>query len=535
MENKRLSGSTHGNKPIRNSSHGTRAHTAPEPFRVKQRDRQSIELKFRYMLSRELRRNRQTSDVSIYFFLPYSFNVGPDNYDRSSFYDDLKLYLRFNTPTLTAQELLSRESRISPLVRVERMIRAARREGKSIDSRNCVYEGKLLGCIYKSLLRDVFGSAAAVSPLGRETSVSGVRESFKEIRDIARRFHRATSAIEQRVNDADPDLVQHMRMIDEHLSLLIEKYAATLFQRLRGGASRELRHQLSRIIAKEIGYRENAGYPTVIRGRPDEAKLEEHIYREKILKRYASEVLFFDVRRRNTGKGMEQVLYAVAAGIAMIFATGMAFLGQSTYGRLTTSLFIVLVVSYMLKDRMKDFFRDAFRKRLGSHFFDRSARLYDSRHRRKLAIVRERTSFIAETRIDPVVRELRNRGTFERALARTTAESVFRYHKRIVLFTRTMKGIHRRISGVADISIIDLGGFLRGLASQRGLIPSLDDKGSIELNPVKRIYHLNMIVQMKTGDSERQYRYRMIMDAGGIVRIEPVEGVDPIGGEPVDS
>ncbi len=489
-----------------------------EPFRIKQRDRQSIELKFRYMLDRERRGKRQTYDVSVYFFLPYSFNINSGSYDRNSFYDDLKLYLRFNTPALQIGELLDKTSRASPLRRIESMIRIARREGRPIDSDECIYEGKLLGCIYKSVLRDRFANIATETD---PKTVRGTLSSLGEIREVARRFHRATSTVRRRLKDVEPQVTQHMLMIDEHLSLLIEKYAATLYETLR--RSHPLAPHISRLIAKEIRYREKAGYPTVVRGKAPKEKLEERIYREKMLKRYVSEVLFFDVRRRNTAKGMEQILYAAAAGIAMVFATSIAFLGQSTFGSLTTALFLLLVVSYMLKDRLKDFFRDLLRKSVSRRIFDRKATLYDARRHSKLAVVRERTYFLDKSRVDPAVIDLRNQGTFEQALARTTGESLFAYHKRIQLQTKTMRGIHRRIGGVADISIIDLGGFLRHLAAQGGLVPVPSDRGVMELYPVKRIYHLNLIVQMRSEVGTVLRRYRLIVNASGIERVEPVD------------
>ncbi|HUX14134.1 MAG TPA: hypothetical protein VMW87_13985 [Spirochaetia bacterium] len=494
-----------------------------EPFRIKQRDRQSIELKFRYMLDRERRRKRQTYDVNVYFFLPYSFNINSASYDRNSFYDDLKLYLRFNTPALQIGELLDKTSRASPLRRIERMIRTARREDRRIDPDEFIYEGKLLGCIYKSILRDRFANFATQTD---PDTISRTLASIGEIREVARRFHRATSILVRRLKNVEPHVRQHMLMIDEHLSLLIEKYAATLYETLR--RSHPLVPHVSRLISKEVRYREKAGYPTVVRGKAPKEKLEERIYREKMLKRYVSEVLFFDVRRRNTAKGMEQILYAAAAGIAMMFATSIAFLGQSTFGSLTTALFLLLVVSYMLKDRLKDFFRDLLRKSVSRRIFDRKAMLYDARRHSKLAVVRERTYFLENSQVDPGVIDLRNQGTFEQALARTTAESLFVYHKRIQLQTKTMRGIHRRIGGVADISILDLGGFLRHLAAQGGLVPVESDRGVVELHPVKRIYHLNLIVHMRSDVGADIRRYRLIVDASGIERIEAVSVGQPV-------
>jgi hypothetical protein len=148
-------------QPISEEKEATLKQPRAEPFRMKQRDRHSIELKFRYMLDSERADRRSTYDVNVYFFFPYSFNMNSGSYDRNEYNDDLKLYLRFNTPTLKVRELLDKGSRISPLRGFERMVRAARKSGRPIPVNDCIYEGKLLGCIYKSLLRDVFGSLGA--------------------------------------------------------------------------------------------------------------------------------------------------------------------------------------------------------------------------------------------------------------------------------------------------------------------------------------------------------------------------------------
>lgn len=62
----------------------------------------------------------------------------------------------------------------------------------------------------------------------------------------------------------------------------------------------------------------------------------------------------------------------------MAFATAIAFYGQSVYGNITVSLFVLLVISYMFKDRLKDIFRTAFKRTIGARFPDVSQRLYES-------------------------------------------------------------------------------------------------------------------------------------------------------------
>jgi len=134
---------------------------------MKQRDRHSIELKFRYMLDSERADRRSTYDVNVYFFFPYSFNMNSGSYDRNEYNDDLKLYLRFNTPTLKVRELLDKGSRISPLRGFERMVRAA-------DSR---------------VTQHVLMIDEHLSPPDREVRVQPVQTAAKQWRGEARALH----------------------------------------------------------------------------------------------------------------------------------------------------------------------------------------------------------------------------------------------------------------------------------------------------------------------------------------------------------
>ena len=475
-------------------------------------------------MDRGTRRKKYSCDVNIYFFMPYSFNIGPGTYDRNNFYNELKLYLRFNTPLLSARELLDHGSAISPLARLEKMIVRSGETGHFENPEDYIYEGKLLACIYKSLLRDGLSEFSAERGPKKTVPERKVRfaASFKEISEVARRYHHLAGTVLKNNPGIPEDIKDQTKMIDEHLSLLVEKYLTGLLVTLNKPEFKNDYDRIAQIVVEEIKYRNKAGYPTVMQDNPDNRILEEHIYREKMLKRYASGVLFFDVRRKDTAKGMEQILYSAAAGIAMIFATAAVFLGQSIYGRLSTSLFIIMVVSYMVKDRIKDFFRGVLRKSLGAYFFDRSTTLYDSRFKKKLAVIKERTFFIPEKKVEAAVLRLRDKGRFERILTQTAGEAIFTYNKRISIDLKTLRSIHNRITGLADISIINFGSFLRHLTAQKGTVPSLSEKGGIFLHPVKRIYHLNMIIQIRKKDKIFLSRYRLLADAKGIKRIEQI-------------
>ncbi|MFW6313657.1 MAG: hypothetical protein ACOC2N_07215, partial [Spirochaetota bacterium] len=60
---------------------------------------------------------------------------------------------------------------------------------------------------------------------------------------------------------------------------------------------------------------------------------------------------------------------------------------------------------------------------------------------------------------------------------------------------------------------------LRYLVRQQEHVPTVDD-GTLELVETRRIYHLNMLVSTDTGSGETWHKVRLVVDAGGIRRVE---------------
>ncbi|MFP4431808.1 MAG: hypothetical protein ACLFPV_11210 [Spirochaetaceae bacterium] len=500
----------------------------------KQRDKYSIELKLRHVMGGRSKERKSGYRLGLYFFLPQSFHINPETYDRDTFYDDTKLYIRFNTPYFAVTDLLDSESDRSPLIRAEQMVRDAA-EGRALPADRFFYETKMLGAVYKSMLRESIRRLRREMP---DTDVGSYVEkpataAARELHKVAVRFHDLTRQVEEL--EALSELRTHTRMIDEHLSLLFERYlTAFLDQCEYDEGDNSAYNKIARILVKEIQYRGQVDYPTSEPNPDVEQQMEEYVYREKMLKRYVSEVLFFRVKKTDEAKRAEHLLYALAAGIAMVFATAIAFYGQTAFGNITTSLFVLLVVSYMLKDRMKDFFRDLFSRSIGGRFPDRRESLYDAIQGRKLAVVKERVAFVPERKLSPEVRTARNRGEFEEALFATAGERVLHYRKDVSLKSKTLRKTHYRVRGIADISIVNLESFLRHLAVQYGRIPLALGKKKVSIVGVKRIYHLNVVIVYESEEGRSGLRrFRLVVDAKGIKRVEEVPrepGSGPIPG-----
>ena len=93
---------------------------------------------------------------------------------------------------------------------------------------------------------------------------------------------------------------------------------------------------------------------------------------------------------RHEGGTLEQVLFATAAGISMVFATLVAFFAQSVYGQVSIPLFLALVIAYMFKDRIKESGRSVSAHILSRRLFDYRTRIQTQDGERDLGYVREK-------------------------------------------------------------------------------------------------------------------------------------------------
>ena len=481
-------------------------------FRVRRRDRYSVELKFRHLLDSDRKSypRRRTTRIRVVFFLPYSFNIRQETFEPERLYDDVRLYVRFNTPELGIDELLDPESLDSPLMRISRMLE----QPAEVDAERLKYEAKLLGAIVKSVLRD----SVVDEVVSRTTVQQPDLDRFVEIViRIDQGLSRYRGALES--GDLPPQARRHLLLVDEHVSLTIENY---LIRLLTHKAVRDADLSLGPVreaVVAQQAYRRDRGYPSVVHPDSTSAKREEYIYRYKMLKHYVSSVLFFEIHRGNQGRRVEHMLYAIAAGFAMAIATGISFLGQIRFGTLSTTLFLVLVAGYMIKDRMKDAFRLAFQRTLGRLFFDRRTKFKDQHTHKAMGLVKERAVFARQNRLDASLLEARARGGFESAIMETSPETTLEYTKLLHIYERRLHRVHRRITGLADINIMDLKNLLRYLVRQQEHVPTIDD-GELELEETRRIYHLNMLISANTGEGENWHKVRLVVDAGGIRRIE---------------
>ena len=497
---------------------------------VKPHDRYQIEFKLDY----ELRDTEKTKyQVSTYIFVPKNLGVHPKDYTQKHFYRDIQNYIRLKTPPLILREFT--EHSASPLNILEDLLNT---EDWAVDpelQQRVIQQLKLLTAMVKSAIREHLNLVNRRIDEGTSAKkihlaiYNLIEEFLVECQKIAGQY-RALFAIFNLPN-VDAHLFNAYKFTDESISLLMEESTIELFQivteYLKKNQRLNFQQAMEDFVKSETHYRKTHGYASILK---PEDNNEEYIYRLSVLKKYASSVLFLSTDTQREGVALEQILYAIAAGLSMIFATVVGFYFQGKYGNFTFPFFIALVVGYMFKDRIKEISRGFFAKLFLDRLYDRKTviRTQDGKH--TLGVLREKMRFVRESEISPSVMRLRNRDQITELDNDGHGEYVIRYTKSIELYRGVFKDIWGKgspaITGLNDIMRYDIRPYLRTMAEPVQMKNYLSDNNVQEI-PCQKVYHLTFISQYtaRIPQAEKMYRrIRLVLNQKGINRVENHEG-----------
>lgn len=275
--------------------------------------------------------------------------------------------------------------------------------------------------------------------------------------------------------------------------------------------------QILKVIKNEIEYRKIRGMSYASE---DKLKNEELIYKYSVFKKYFYNILFLFQKRREDAVEFRHFLYAIAAGIAMIFATTVAFFSQKKYGNFTLSFFVALVISYMFKDRIKDFSRQIFdNKVFFRKVFDFKNKIYDPERYNLFGFYKERMRFISNKQIPEKILQTRLQKTESSLSTWYTGEDIMKYEKKIKLNNKKIiESFNDKIEGLNDIIRFNINQFTKKMDDPSVILYTLDNK--VEKITASKVYHVNLVAEFKSKEEYYVYKVRLILTKNGIERIE---------------
>jgi hypothetical protein len=474
-----------------------------------------IEIKSHYRLQRDQKQTEYAFDV--YMFVPNSLDLNPDNYPKYLFYRDLQSDIRFETPTVLLRDIAAGEK--SPFQNLEAAFHRLATEVEPDSLREYENQIKMFSCVFRKALREHIGFLSRKSdPRDIEHLVAQFISSTRQIVDQYRDLRGIIT-----IPTIDEQTFCIYTLIDEYVSLLAEECSYELLELLK---RQDLDHnadytkELLGLIRAEVDYRKAKGYPSIA---VKEGDNEELLYRRNVLKDYTQSVLQLNTRTRPEGKVTQQLIFGLAAGLAMVWATAVALYAQYKFGIFTMAFFVSLVISYIFKDRIKELVRDYLSSKILRSFFDQKVNICPGSGRQQIGFSRESFSFVDDEAVDKEVMRVRNRDKIARIGDYSLGEEIILYRKKITLFSKSFEQLYRNfpLKGVSDISRFNVARLTRKMVNPKSPLFALDNGGYQRVTG-RRVYHVNFVIKYSFQDEECYRRIRVVMDRSGIKRIEEV-------------
>ncbi len=479
---------------------------------VKIHDKYSVEIKLGF-IARKKQKVSQFA-VNTWIFIPNSLDVNPLTYGKKDFYRDLKSNIRLITPVFLLRDIA--QGKNSPFILLEESFRNLASNPSRSNAADYEYHIKMFLSILKSALRDDIGHIAT-NTIG-EDKIYLLNELGDSVERIIERYRNLRRIIN--ASTITRELFNFYLFGDEFMSNVIEQHAFKIIEILDKAKHKDIaaaKRRILHIIRGEIAYKKEMGYPIV--ERKDINRNRELIFRLGLLKKFAENELFLTANKKRDGVLVEQVYYSIAAGISMIFATAIAFSFQLAYGNFTMPLFVALVVSYMLKDRIKELSRYYFAHKLGKRYFDHKTKinLKDT----TIGWSKEAMDFITDDKVPTEVLKIRNRSAILEANNRSFSERIILYRKLVTIFRGQLDtGTQYVTSGINDIIRFNVSSFVTKMDDPDFPLYIADDDNDIKTIKGDRPYYLNLVMQLNHDGQTSYRRYRLVLNRNGIFDIE---------------
>lgn len=476
---------------------------------IKIHDQQTVEIKLEFpSLKQEGRKD--TYFVNTYLFLPYALDINKHSFSKQDFYNSLKTYIRLTTPFFLLQNIAKGKN--SPYARLSKSAQnfiAFPDEDKKAKfelqiKRFCSILGSSLRHAVNHILDTINAADRERLVADFISQVTQIREAYKSLR--------STINVPLKSND----VFEVYQLADEYQSLLVEKHVFILTDELvkkNENIDKTQLVKLNDLVLQEMTFREEKDYLSVAKTHQSN---EDILYRSSQLKKFIESNLFLNTDTKKDGVIFEQIIFGFAAGLAMIFATAVAFASQIMYGNLTFPFFVALVISYIFKDRIKELVRLYLNKRQYRYFYDFKTNISD-RKNRNIGALKESFLFVKHKHLSELILAARSKMRSTEISDESIGEKIIRYRNKINIFKNKV-GEPDDFSGFTEILRINISDFTKKMDDPEKEI-FIRTKNGFKKSYTDRVYHLNMILTYSDGKDKKFRLYKLIVSKNGIKRI----------------
>lgn len=425
--------------------------------------------------------------MNTWIFVPNSLDINATKYSKENFYRDLKSDQRLITPDYMLHDLANDEQLLPN--------QSLTNDFNDLfiapdDTQDLVHTLKMYCAIAKSAFRNA--SKKALQHTDSQSRIAAIHAYLDDVTKVVARFRNLFQRLH--AEKAIESIQKDFTYADEFLSNILEQYTYQLRDSIRNSEPDEYNKtekQFKHVLLAEKTYRQQKGYLSIA---PNDAKgNSDFVFRASLLKKFAESDLYLSSNKRKNTFLVEQILYSAAAGIAMLMATVSSFFFQQRYGNFTFPFLVALVIGYMFKDRLKDWLRLAFARRVSSKVFDTRT---DFRIKgRKIGWSKDSFDFIDGDKVLPEVIRMRDRIPLFAEVSGKD-EKIILYRKKVQIWPSELaKASPFPLKGINDILRYNLTEITRKMDN-----PSFPLSGTWEENNYRaivgeKIYRLHFVIQ----------------------------------------
>ncbi|MEM1008403.1 MAG: hypothetical protein AAGJ35_05305, partial [Myxococcota bacterium] len=484
-------------------------------------DRSQFQSKFDYELHFEKGIEQKDYDVDFYLFLPNSMGIHKKTYKPEQFYTDMTNYLRIRTPTQSAQIQFDEHGVHIPSAQKYLDLQTSTQERARLQDA-VVQDLRLFGCLLNTRFKHLHASFKQSSSFHCGAPPKALQK--KLCRRLQKLYFSLQHFRQHYVQPMEPinvliaeDIKHALFLVDEYLSYQWESLLLRLHEPLPSAKEYDtLRVEqfplllwLQQALYDESLYREQYIAPDAFSTVQPEGRLETVAYRMGLLKKFVYEVLYLRIKTLKKDRTYRNLIGMTGAALAASWAAvaNVHQIQMVTRGEANFRLFFIFVLgvlAYVMKDRIKDLSKEYFHERFKRFLPDYSTKIRyqflnedGSQEKRELGDCEQVVRYTTASAIPPEILYIRNEGKrFD--VSPQSQETILHYTKQTHFKKQDLETSFGQIRFIKDIVRLDLSHFVRKLSDPNKYLRYYDRQRGVQHQEVPKVYHLNIIFCYKT-------------------------------------
>jgi len=484
-------------------------------IKVKIHDKYAFEFKISFIVNGHKKEDISEFSINTWLFVPNSLDINMSTYSKEQFFKDVKSNVRLITPIFTLKQIYNKDN--GPLRQLkDAFLKLADNPESEEAIENYSYQVRIFSCICKSALRD---RAYFIREITDDKAIIDLtHEYIVDTKAIISGYRELWTIIAK--EEISKDLKEQFYFADEFLGNIVEQQIFRLMRGIKDNPSFvSVKQGLVDLLQEEIDYKKKKHY--AILEEENSKKNYLVIMRRGILKKFIESDLYLNTKKTKDGEFVKQFYYGMAAGVAMIFATIVAFTAQMRYGNFTMPLFFALVVSYIFKDRIKDLMRYYFSTQLGKKYYDTKRQLEIRKN--KIGWTKEAFDFASEDKVPPEVINLRKRSPLVEAENKIYNEQILLYKKLVNL---SPSGIdtdkYYKFSGINDITRFNIMYYIMKTDDPYISLYLPDEDDGYRSFEGEKVYSMHFVLRCESKNNLYYRTFRLLFNRDGIQDITEI-------------